>query len=360
MSQTKQYEKIIPFILFVLVLILFFKLIQPMIVVLLGSILLAYITYPLYKRIKKKISSKFISIVLALIVIVIIILVPFVFLTFEITKQGYLFYNSLTENVAKGAIFGFSCESTESQLCSIVNQIEVISITRLSEFGIEKQLQKFLPIIEEKITLIILTIPLMIAKMFIALIITYFILKDWESTLKRTTDLLPMRKKTITKLVEDFKKIAHTVIYAQLFVAMVQGIIATIGFYIFGVPFPLLLGVLVALFALIPMIGTAIVWVPASAFLMLTGYFAQDYATLGKGIGLFFYCLLIVSVIDNILLAKLVHKTAKISQIIVIVGVVGGVVMFGFIGIFIGPILLPLTITYFETFKEKYSHKNST
>jgi predicted PurR-regulated permease PerM len=330
-----------------------------MIVVILGSILLAYITYPLYKRIRKKISNKFFSIVISLIIIVIIILIPFIFLTFEITKQGYLFYNSLTENVAEGAIFGFSCESTQSQLCSIINQIEIISINRLSEFEIEQQLQKFLPLIEEKITLFILTVPLMIAKMFIALIITYFILKDWKNILKRTTDLIPMGKKTINKFIEDFEKIAHTVIYAQLFVALVQGTIATIGFYIFGVPFPIFLGVLVALFALIPMVGTAIIWLPAALFLILTGYFSQDYATLGRGIGLFFYGLLIVSVIDNILLAKLVHKTAKISQIIVIVGVVGGVVMFGFIGIFLGPILLPLTITYFETFKEKYSNSKT-
>ena len=75
---------------------------------------------------------------------------------------------------------------------------------------------------------------------------------------------------------------------------------------------------------------------------------------LWKGFGLFLYGLAIVSTIDNILLAKIVKTKAKVSQIVVIIGVIGGASMFGIMGIFIGPILLPLLITYFETFKERF------
>jgi len=75
---------------------------------------------------------------------------------------------------------------------------------------------------------------------------------------------------------------------------------------------------------------------------------------MGKGIGLFFYGLLIVSTIDNLLLAKIVSAKTKVSPIVVIIGVIGGASLFGIVGIFIGPILLPLLITYFETFKERF------
>ena len=354
MQEKNQYQKIVPIIIFILALLLLYKLVKPMITVLLGSIILAYIIYPLYIKIMKKTSKKFLSIVISLIIVVIIILIPFSFLTFEITKQGYLFYNSLNENVAKGALFGFSCDSTKSKLCSILNGAEKISIERLSQFGFEKQLKKSYPIIEQEITKFMISLPLILAKIFIALIITYFILKDWKTILKKISDIIPMKEKTKSKLINEFKNITHTVIYAQLFVALVQGIIASIGFYIFGVPFPLVLGLLVAFFALVPMIGTAIIWLPASIYIMLTGYFAQNYNVLGRGIGLFFYGLLIISMIDNFLLPRLVNKKAKVNQIIVITGVIGGVVMFGVIGIFIGPIILPLLLTYFEKFKENY------
>ncbi|HJX05227.1 MAG TPA: AI-2E family transporter [Candidatus Nanoarchaeia archaeon] len=347
MAVHNQYQRIVPFIIFILALVLLFLLVRPMIVILLGSILLTYISFPIYKRLLKKIPNKSVSAILALVIIVIIILIPFSFLAFGITKEGYNFYNSLSSNIAKGALFGFGCTSAESKLCSVLNQAEKFSKERLSTLGFDKQLQKLLPVLEEKITHFILSIPVMIAKIFIALVISFYILKDWENILKKIVGLLPMRTKTTNRLIREFGNITHTVIYAQLFVALVQGTVATLGFYIFGVPFPLLLGLVTAFCALIPAIGTAIVWAPASLFLVLSGH-------LGRGIGLFVYSVLIISTIDNILLAKIVHEKAKVNQILVIVGVIGGVGLFGVTGIFIGPILLPLLITYFETFKERF------
>jgi len=354
METPNQYQRIGPFILFALALFLLFKLIQPMIIILLSSILLAYLSFPLYKRIVKKIPRESISIILSLFIIIIIILIPFTFLAIGIGQQGYYFYNSLSSTVTKGALFGLGCVSNESKLCLLINQAEKFSSQQLSKFGFDKQLQKFLPILEEKIKNIILGVPFMIAQIFLVFVITYFILKERESIFKKIVDVLPMKPETIERLSTEFKTITHTVIYAQLFVAFVQGVIGTIGFYIFGVPFPILSGVLIAFCALIPFIGTAIIWVPASLFLILTGYFSHDYWLLGKGAGLFLYGLFIISTIDNILLAKIVHSKAKVNPILIIIGVIGGASMFGIMGIFIGPVLLPLLITYFQAFKERF------
>ncbi len=325
-----------------------------MINILLSSVLLAYISFPLHKKIFKKIPNKSISIGLSLLIIVIIILVPFAFLTFGIAQQGVYFYDSLSDNIEKGALLGYSCTGADSKVCLLINQAEKFSLEQLSKFGFDKQLQKFLPILEEKITHFILTIPLIIAGIFITLVITFFILRDWENILKKVSDLLPIKSKTKKRLIREFGNITHTVIYAQLFVALVQGLVATIGFYVLGVPFPLILGIVTAFCALIPAIGTSIVWLPASLYLGLMGYFSGDSWMLYKGIALFFYGLLIISTIDNFLLVKIVKSKAKVNQIIVIIGVIGGASLFGVIGIFIGPILLPLLIIYFETFKERF------
>jgi len=354
MIANNQYQKIVPFIIFILALFLFFNIIRPMITILLGSILISYISFPIYKRIIKKIPNKFISITLSLLIISIILLIPFSFLFVEITREGYSFYNSLSNKISKGALFGFGCASADSKVCLLLNQAERFSLEQLSTFGLDKELQKFLPILEDKIKDLIISTPLIIAQIFLTFIISYFILKDWKNILTKIVDLLPIRTKTEKRLIKEFGNIAHTVIYAQLFVALVQGIIASIGFYIAGVPFPIILGVVLAFCALIPAIGTAIIWLPASLYLILSGYFSQDYWILGKGIGLLLYCILIVSTIDNILLAKIVNSKTHVNQIIVIVGVIGGAAMFGIVGIFIGPILLPLLITYFETFKERF------
>ena len=354
MKSHHQYQKVVPFILFVLALLLLFFLVRPMITVILGGILLAYISSPLYKRIAKRISNKSISKILSLLIIMVIIAIPFAFLAFEISQQGFLFYHSLSDNIVKGELFGFGCTSEDSAVCLYLNQAERFSQERLSAFGFDKQLQRLLPILEEKITTFILSIPIIIAEIFLMFIIAYFIMSDWKNILKKTMDLLPMRAKTINRLIKQFKEITYTVVYAQLFVALFQGVVGAIGFYIFGIPFPIFFGVLIAFCALIPLIGTSLIWIPASLYLILSGYFSNDYWILWKGIGLFFYGLIIISTMDNILLAKIVHVRARVNPIIVIIGVIGGAGLFGIVGVFAGPIMLPLLITYFETFKERF------
>jgi len=355
MKNTNSYQKVVPFIIFVLALFLLFNLVRPMIVILLSSVILAYIAFPLYKKINEKIPNKFISIILSLLVIAVIVLIPLSFLVFGITQQMYYFQHSLSENIEKGALFGLSCTGTDSAVCLFVNQVEQFSLERLSMFGLDGQLKKFLPIFGDVIKNFLLRIPIAIAQILFTLVITFFILWGQENILQKIVNLLPMRAKTVKRLVTEFGNITHTVIYAQLFVALVQGIIGIIGFYIFGVPFPVLLGVMLAFCALIPAIGTSLVWVPASLFLMLGGYFSHDYWMLGKGIGLFAYGLAIISTIDNILLATIVRAKTRVNPIVVIVGVIGGVSLFGIAGLFIGPILLPLLLTYFETFKERFN-----
>jgi predicted PurR-regulated permease PerM len=326
-----------------------------MITILLGSALLAYIAFPLYKKIVKKRTHKSLSIILSLLIVFIIILIPFAFLTIEITKQGFSLYDSLSNNIEKGALFGISCTSADSKVCLLLNQAEIFSLEKLSKYGLDKKMGEFLLIFKEKISKFILGIPLLIAKIFLTLVLAYFILSDWENILKKTVELIPMRTKTKNRLIKQFGDISYTVIYAQLFVALVQGLVGAIAFYLLGVPFAMILGVVMAFCALIPAIGTAIIWVPASLYLILSGSFSHNYLVLSKGIFLFVYGVLVISTIDNFLLAKIVHKRAKISQIIVIVGVIGGFSLLGVVGIFIGPILLPLLITYFRTFKERFN-----
>ena len=194
MAINNQYQKVVPFVIFILALFLFFKLIQPMITILLGSVLLAYIAFPLHKKINKKILNKSVSIIFSLLIVFILILIPFAFLTIEISNQGFSFYNSLSTNIEKGALFGFSCDSADSEVCSLLNQMEKFSLEKLSNFGLDKKLGDLLIIFKEKISKFIISIPLFIAKIFLTLVLAYFVLKDWENILKKIVDLIPMRK----------------------------------------------------------------------------------------------------------------------------------------------------------------------
>ena len=349
-----QYEKIVPFIIFSLALFLFFKIIEPMITIFLSSILITYMSYPLSKKVRKRISNQSISIILTILVIVIVLLLPFSYIVFEVTQQGFEFYDSLSSNIAKGALFGFGCTSADSKICSLINNIEKFSAQSLSKIGFDKHLQKLLPRLQEILTNYLIEIPLAILNGGFILFISYFLFKDGEKIIQKIVSWLPIRKKTIKKLIDQFEKVTYAVVFGQLFVALAQGVAAVIGFHVFSVPLPIFWGVLTAFFALIPAVGTAIIWVPASFYLVLSGYLTQDYITIAKGVGLFVYGVLIISTIDNILRVKIIQAKADVQPIILIAGVIGGVNLFGVIGLFLGPIILPLLLTYFETFKERF------
>lgn len=349
-----QYEKIVPFIIFLLALFLLFKIIEPMITIFLSSILITYMFYPLYKKIRKRISNQFLSIILTILVIVIVLILPFSYVVFEVTQQSSEFYNSLSSNIAKGALFGIGCTSADSKICSLINNLEKFSAQSLSKIGFDKQVQKILPRLEEILTNYLIEIPQAILNGGFILFISYFLFEDGEKIKQKIVGWLPIRKKTIHKLMDQFEKVTYAVVYGQLFVALAQGVAAVIGYYVFGVPLPIFLAVLTTFFALIPAVGTTIIWVPASFYLVLSGYLTQDYNIIAQGIGLFVYGVLVISTIDNILRVKIMEAKADVHPLLVIAGVIGGVNLFGVIGLFLGPILLPLLMTYFETFRERY------
>jgi len=131
-------------------------------------------------------------------------------------------------------------------------------------------------------------------------------------------------------------------------VATAQGALGAIGFYIFGIESAIFWGVVMTIFALLPLIGPAIVWIPAASLLLINGIILNSYWGMGVGVGLFLYGLFIISTSDNILRMKLVGDKAEVHPLTVLVGIIGGINLFGLTGIFIGPIALSLLITYFK------------
>ena len=354
MPSEKNYENVVHFIIFSLAIILLFKIVEPLITILLTSIIITYVSFPLYKRIRKSINKQFFSIMLTILIIVIILLLPFSYLAFKISQQSFEFYNSLSGNIAGGDLFGFTCRKADSTICSLINNAEKFSAEKLSGMGADKYVQKGISYLIEATTNYLVKIPQAILEMGLALFISYFLFKDGEKIMESIINWLPFRKKTVGRLRSEFEKITYTIVFAQLFVALAQGIVGMVGFYIFGVPLPIFWGVVMAFFALVPTIGTAVIWVPASLFLMLSGYLSQDYMMVAKGAGLFVYGLVIISTIDNLLRIKIINAKAEVHPIVVIIGVIGGVNLFGVIGLFAGPILISLLITYLDSFKERF------
>ncbi|HUW28888.1 MAG TPA: AI-2E family transporter [Sulfuriferula sp.] len=181
------------------------------------------------------------------------------------------------------------------------------------------------------------------------LFLLFFLLRDGRQMLDRAVRLVPMepqRKSELLKLVGDT---THAVVYGEVLTALFQGALVGIGFAIAGLPSAVVFGVLAAAFALLPVGGTAIVWVPTVVFLAATSQWDGAIFMLIWGTG--------VSVSDNLVRPLLISRRAPVSTLVVFVGVIGGVSAFGMIGVIIGPVLLTVIVALLHFLDETLSHQ---
>jgi predicted PurR-regulated permease PerM len=166
--------------------------------------------------------------------------------------------------------------------------------------------------------------------------ILFFAIRDGRAMFEGLRVLVPMRADDKARLFKHLGSVTRAMVYGTGVTALVQGALVGIGFALTGLPSPIVFGVLAALFALVPMAGTPVVWVPAVAALALQGrWTAATFMLVWGGF---------VVTIDNFLRPMLVSGKAEVGTLTVFIGVLGGVVAFGPIGILLGPLVLALAI----------------
>jgi predicted PurR-regulated permease PerM len=129
--------------------------------------------------------------------------------------------------------------------------------------------------------------------------------------------------------------------------AIIQGVVAMIGFTIFGVPQPLLWGLFTVMAALVPNVGTSLSLIPAVIYLLVTGH-------IGAGIGLAVWGMLAVGLIDNLLSPRLIGSRIQLHPLLVLLSVIGGLQFFGFLGFLIGPILLAVFVAMVDIYRSDF------
>ena len=137
-------------------------------------------------------------------------------------------------------------------------------------------------------------------------------------------------------------------VFGTVVTAIVQGALLGIGFWITGLPSPLVFGVLAAIMSFVPFVGTGLVWVPAAIYLFA-------YAATWKTVFLVVWSALVVGSADNFLRPLLVSGQSQIGTLTVFFGVLGGLAAFGFIGLFVGPVILALVLSLLEFVEENES-----
>jgi predicted PurR-regulated permease PerM len=183
----------------------------------------------------------------------------------------------------------------------------------------------------------------------ITFFILYFLFREGPALTQRVAVLLPLTEKQVVRLFSSVQDTIVANLYGILAVALVQGALTGLALEVLGIPSALMLGVLAGLASLIPLVGTALIWVPASIYLFAT-------ASLWKGIALLLWGGLVVGSSDNIIRPLVVRGRVEIHPLIVMFSILGGLDVFGFIGIFLGPMVLSLLLALGDLTRDEWRH----
>lgn len=187
----------------------------------------------------------------------------------------------------------------------------------------------------------------------VLLFVLYFMLISRKSMESYVYEILPFNDNNKRSVLSNINMLVKSNAIGIPLLAIIQGVIATVGYYLFDVPNPMLFGFITCFATLIPIVGTALVWFPLAAYLAISG----DWF---NAIGLAAYGILVVSNVDNLVRFLLQKKMADTHPLITVFGVIIGISLFGFWGVIFGPLLLSVFFLCFNIFKVQYLDRKRT
>ena len=315
--------------------------------------MLAYLAYPVYQKMLVQIKNKVITAGLIAFLLVLLITVPFIVVFGLVSKEAYATYKTLNQQKLGTNFINVVCSDQDSWSCQNIKTVVGFLPQNDLDYYVQSSIRKITVFILDSFSQFISSIPAIMLNIFVMMFVVYYLLKDGEAISKRIKSILPLKGHHKQNVFERFHNITYAVFYVNIFVAVIQGILGGIGFFLLGVHSPILWGFVMIIFALIPYFGTAIIWLPAALNLIFTGYLQNDNTPIIKGVLLLVYGIIIISSIDNIIKPKIIGTKADVHPILVLIGVLGGLNLFGILGLLFGPVILSLLMTFVEIYEDE-------
>lgn len=182
-----------------------------------------------------------------------------------------------------------------------------------------------------------------VVSLFVMLYVLFFLLRDGDTLTSRVRDAIPLHAEQQHDLFEKFAVVIRATVKGNIVVALVQGALGGLIFWLLGIHAALLWAVLMAAVSLLPAVGTALIWLPVAVYLLASG-------SVWKGIVLVAYGVVVIGLVDNVLRPVLVGKDTKLPDYVILVSTLGGIAIFGFNGLVIGPVIAAMFMAAWDIF----------
>lgn len=326
------FRKITSTIILAVLIVLSFFMLKPVLLSIISGFILAYVFTPSIRFLNKYIKSKTFSASLISIFLILVLVLSFwYFIPMLIDQSIKIFIASQQMDFITPlkTLFPKFFESPEfsTQISNTIHSF--ITKTAGSLMNSFAELLTNLPTLSLHLLVVAFTF--------------FFALRDQDEIIAYIKSMLPFSKEVERKLFNYTKGITSSVIYGQIFIGLLQGIIVGLGLFIFGVPNPVFL-TLAAIFAsILPILGPFMIWVPVVIYLLIGGNNVAAW-----GVGIFG---IIASTIDNIIRPIIVSKKTQMHSGLALIGMISGLFLFGILGLILGPLILGYLIIVLELYR---------
>lgn len=311
------------------------------------------IFFPLQRRLLARIGGRrrTLAALITLLCCVLVVVLPVLLIAMQVVQETISLYQSIQE----GDI------SPDSYLDQIRTAFPVIPETleslgidtesirqRLSDFAVTAS--RFLA--QEALTVGQSTVSF-ILNLALMLYLTFFLLRDGDQLITLMVKALPLGDEREYRMFTKFAEVTRATVKGNLLVAIVQGALGGIIFWILGLPAAILWGVLMAVLSLIPAVGAALVWIPAAIYLFAIGSWIA-------GTVLVLFGILVIGLADNILRPILVGRDTKLPDYLVLFSTLGGIALMGINGFVIGPLIAALFLTFWDIFMTEFNDEKTS
>jgi predicted PurR-regulated permease PerM len=327
-----------------LALYLCWQILQPFINVILWATVLAVVFYPLHRRIHARVASPAAASALSTLLVIVLILLPATFITIAVVRELAGAADNLQAGVQKLSNattlpgVGWVVEKSRGYVTIDPAEAQAFLAERLKTVGAALAAS----------TLVVVGGAVgAIVQMVLVVFTLFYMFRDGERIRQSVYEILPLRRIQMHDIGMRTRDVIAATIYGVLVISAIQGTLGFVIFWVLGLPSPLLWGVVMFFLSMIPMAGAFLVWVPAAIYLALTGSYVQAIILVAWGV-------LVIGSIDNFLSPRLVGRRARLHELLIFFSVLGGLQLFGVLGVVLGPVVVAITLALIEMVRQSF------
>jgi predicted PurR-regulated permease PerM len=308
------------------------------------AVMIAIVFHPIHVRVQSHIRGRNAAALISTFLVLVVVIVPAVGLGVVVSQEMTGLYLLLNEKSAEqGGWNPYLMHAVERLLGWVGQYINVPTLdVRGALLRWLEQISRFLLSWGAQVVSNIISF---LVEAVVAFFTLFFLFREGGTMKQRAIAVLPLKSGQAERLFTGISDSIIANVYGCLAVGVAQGTLVSIAFLVLGLPSPVLWGVVTALFSLIPIIGSAAVWVPAVMILVAGGHWWKGLILLGWGAG-------VVGQVDSLVRPYVIGRRAKMHTLLVFFALLGGVNAFGVMGLFIGPVVLSVTLVLLEMLQE--------